>query len=999
MMAGQNRIAGKGRLTPAKTVRFTFDGKTYQGVEGDTVASALIANDVHLMGRSFKYHRPRGLLGAGAEEPNALLQIHPGTARTVPNVRASVQEVHDGLTADSQNRFPSLAFDLGALNKLGAPIFAAGFYYKTFMWPAKAWEKLYEPVIRAMAGLGKAPVEPDPDVYANRHVHCDVLVVGGGAAGLSAARAAALTGASVILCDEQPKLGGALSWESGSRVDDKSGFDWAQGVAAELDGMANVRVLTRTTAFGHQAQNHVALIERMPEAELASATGAPRERIWQVRAKRVVFAMGSIERHMVFGDNDKPGILLASAARELINHYGVTVGRKVGVYAACDNGYAAALDLHDAGVAIAAIVDSRANPDGELVAKARAAGIEIITGSVVHGAGGRLRISSMAVRPVGGGASRVIPVDALITSAGFTPSVHLYSQARGRVVWDAQTERFLPGDHPEGTQSVGACAGSTDLAETIDAAHALGARFGRETGGKAAKAKGAKVEAKESWAGGVNGPVDGAEDGDMAKAFVDFQNDVTAKDIRLAVREGMQSIEHVKRFTTNGMASDQGKTSNIHGMAIAAHALGRDIPQVGLTTFRSPYTPVTFGAIVGHARGKLFDPTRKTPMHGWHEAQGAVFEDVGQWKRAWYYPRAGEDMHGAVNRECKTVRDIAGMFDASTLGKIEVVGPDAAEFLDRIYTNPFKKLGVGKLRYGIMCREDGFIYDDGVVARMAEDRFHVTTTTGGAPRVMNMMEDYLQTEWPDLQVYLTSISEQFAVIALQGPKARDILAPLVDCVDVSGDALPHMSYAEGMICGVPMRLFKMSFTGEAGFEINVPADYGHAVWEAVYERLAAVGGCAYGTEAMHVLRAEKGYIIVGQDTDGTVTPDDAGLGWAVGKKKADFVGIRGMKRPDLVASGRKQLVGLKTKDPNVVLEEGAQIVADPKQAVPMTMIGHVTSSYWSENCGRSIAMGLVAGGQSRMGETLYVPMPGGRVIDVEICNAVFIDEEGGRVHG
>jgi sarcosine oxidase, subunit alpha len=464
----------------------------------------------------------------------------------------------------------------------------------------------------------------------------------------------------------------------------------------------------------------------------------------------------------------------------------------------------------------------------------------------------------------------------------------------------------------------------------------------------------------------------------------------------------MHSIEHVKRYTTNGMATDQGKTSNMHGLAIAAGLLGKEVPQVGLTTFRMPYTPVTFGALVGHARGKLFDPTRRTPIDAWHQANGAAFEDVGLWKRAWYYARAGEDMHAAVNREVKTVRENGGMFDASTLGKIEVVGPDAAEFLDRIYTNPFKKLEVGRLRYGIMCREDGFIYDDGVVARIAEDRFHVTTTTGGAPRVMNMMEDYLQTEFPDLKVYLTSISEQWAVIALQGPTARSILKPLVHDIDISNEAMPHMSYREGHIevggQKVPMRLFRMSFTGEAGFEVNVPADYGHAVWEAIYGYLKPVGGCAYGTEAMHVLRAEKGYIIVGQDTDGTVTPDDAGLGWAVGKKKADFVGIRGMKRPDLVRGGRKQLVGLLTKDPKVVLEEGAQIVANPKQPVPMTMIGHVTSSYWSENCGRSIAMALVADGNKKMGETLHIPMPDG-VIEATVVKPIFVDEEGGRLHG
>jgi len=436
----------------------------------------------------------------------------------------------------------------------------------------------------------------------------------------------------------------------------------------------------------------------------------------------------------------------------------------------------------------------------------------------------------------------------------------------------------------------------------------------------------------------------------------------------------------------------------MHGLAIAAETLGKEIPEVGLTTFRAPYTPVTFGAIVNHARGPLFDPTRKTAIHPWAQAQGAVFEDVGQWKRAWYFPRPGEDMHAAVNRECATVRKTAGLFDASTLGKIEVVGPDAAKFMELLYTNPWEKLEPGRCRYGIMLREDGFIYDDGVVGRLAPDRFHVTTTTGGAARVMNHMEDYLQTEFPQLNVWLTSTSEQWAVIAVQGPSARKIIEPFVEGIDVSDEAMPHMSVREGKICGVPTRLFRMSFTGDRGFEVNVPADYGQAVWEALWAEGEKHGACAYGTEAMHVLRAEKGYIIVGQDTDGTVTPNDAGLDWAVGKKKSDFVGIRGMTRPDLVAKGRRQLVGLKTKDPKMVLEEGAQIVDNPNQPIPMKMIGHVTSSYWSENCGRSIALALVAGGRDRMGETLFVPMPSG-VIEAEVTGMVFFDEKGERLNG
>ena len=982
-------------------MRFTFDGKSLTGLAGDTLASALIANDIHLVGRSFKYHRPRGIVTAGPEEPNALVGISRDKARHVPNVRATVQEIHDGLNATSQNRWPSLSFDVGEVNDLASPFFAAGFYYKTFMWPQKAWAKVYEPFIRHAAGLGTAPTEPDPDTYSSRYAHCDVLVCGAGAAGLAAALAAAEAGLSVILCDENPDAGGALRHETGVTIEGMPGWDWAQATKARLAGMANVRVLMRTTAFGYQAQNMVSLVERVSE-HLADPAEAPvRERLWQVRAGHVIMATGAIERHMVFANNDRPGILLASAARTYLNHYGVTVGRRVGVYTANDSAWAAAFDLKRAGVDVPAIVDVRDQVPEALAAEARTLGIRVLTGHAVKAAGGKLRVSSMSVvRVDGGGSAEVIPVDAIIMSAGWTPSVHLFSQSRGKLRFDADTQRFLPGEQAQAADCAGACNGATGTADAL--AEGLAAA---ENAISRLKAKGRSMtkalqaEGGASWNGSLIGAAPGAEAGKVVKAFVDYQNDVTAKDIRLAVQEGMRSIEHVKRFTTNGMATDQGKLSNMHGLAIAAEVLGKPIPEVGLTTFRQPYTPVTFGAIVGHARGALFDPTRRTPIHASHEAAGAVFEDVGQWKRPWYYPRAGEDMHGAVNRECTTVRRVGGLFDASTLGKIEVVGPDAAAFLDLVYTNPFLKLGVGRLRYGIMCREDGFIYDDGVVGRLAEDRFHVTTTTGGAARVLNHMEDYLQTEFPHLKVWLTSVSEQWAVIAVQGPRAADIVGAHVDGIDLSDEAFPMMSVREGVICGVPTRLFRMSFAGEDGFEVNVPADHGKAVWDALMETGQGMGACAYGTETMHVLRAEKGFIIVGQDTDGTVTPQDAGLSWAIGKNKTDFVGIRGLKRPDLVKSGRRQLVGLTSKDGKTVLEEGAQIVADPGQAAPMTMIGWVSSSYWSENCGMPVAMALLENGFSRMGETLFVSAPGGGFTEVSVRDTQFWTSKTGDGNG
>jgi sarcosine oxidase subunit alpha len=985
--SGTFRIKGAGRLTPARTARFTFDGKSYTALEGDTVASALLAHGVHLLGRSFKYHRPRGILSAGPEEPNALIDVSRDAARRQPNVRATVQEVFDGAKIASQNRWPSLKFDVGAVNNLFSPFFAAGFYYKTFMWPREAWVKIYEPFIRRAAGLGVAPTEEDPDHYANRYAHCDVLIAGAGVAGLTAALSAAATGQSVFLVDEQPEVGGALHYDAATTIDGQNGYDWAQATAAKLKAMPNVTVLTRTTVFGYYNHGFLGLVERVTDHVAKPGKDLPRERLWQVRAKKVVLATGSIERHMVFANNDRPGIMLASAARTFLNHHGVAVGRQVGVYTAHDSAYEAAFDLKRAGVSIAAIVDCRADPGEALLAEARRLGISVLSCHSVTDTGGRLRISSMTVARNGGGDARRIAVDALIVSAGWTPSVHLFSQSRGKLRFDDVNQRFLPNIYAQDCVSVGSCNGTDDLAELIDEAIAAG-------GGSVALSG----ENRFEWTGGMIGAAEGAGPDTTVKAFVDFQHDVTAKDIRLAVREGMHSIEHIKRFTTNGMASDQGKLSNMHGLAIAAEMLDRPIPQVGLTTFRAPYTPVTYGTLVGHSRGELFDPARKTPMHALETAEGAEFEDVGNWKRAWYYPKRGEDMLAAVNRECRTVREVAGVFNGSTLGKIEVVGPDAAQFLNLLYTNAWDSLKPGKSRYGIMTREDGFVYDDGVVGRLAEDRFHVTTTTGGAPRVLHHMEDYLQTEFPHLRVWLTSTTEQWAVIAVQGPKAREIIQPFVEGVDISNEAFPHMSVAECSVMGVPARLFRVSFTGELGYEINVPADYGPAVWKAIWERAEPMGACLYGTETMHVLRAEKGYIIVGQDTDGTVTPHDAGLGWAVSSKKPDFVGIRGLKRPDLVREGRKQLVGLLTKDPSLVLEEGGQIVADPNQAKPMTMLGHVTSAYWSENCGRSIALALVAGGRARIGETLHVPLKD-RTIEVEVTDMVFFDKDGGRIHG
>ncbi|MBN8838864.1 MAG: (2Fe-2S)-binding protein [Sphingomonadales bacterium] len=953
-MSGYRLPAG-GRVDRSRAIAFTFDQRDYRGFAGDNLASALVASGVTLFGRSFKYHRPRGLLAAGVEEPNALVTVTRGRGRTTPNLRAPSVPLHAGLVATSQNRHPSLGFDLGAINdRLGA-FFPAGFYNKTFMWPRSAWEKLYEPAIRRMAGLGESPTTRDPDHYAATYAHCETLVVGGGPAGIEAALAAAESGGRVILVDEGEEPGGAA-------LADPAQWGWLTEALVTLAAMPNVRILTRTTAFGFYHQNFIGAVERLTDHLAPGDAKGARERLWRIRAGEVVLAQGAIERPLVFDGNDVPGVMLAGAARTLALRYGVAVGRRVVVMAVHDSGWRDALALAEAGVTIAAIVDLRETVDAALVAAAKAAGIACHLGYAVTGVAGRKAVSGVMIAPGGTGAAQRIACDAVLMAGGWTPSVHLWSQARGTLRWDDNWGAYLPDKAIEHARCVGACGGDWDFGQGIAVAS-----------------------------------LPSAKPAHRQKAFVDYQNDVKSRDIELAVREGYRSIEHIKRYTTNGMATDQGKTSNLNGLRIASEALARPVTEVGLTTFRPPYTPQTFGALIGHHKDALFQPLRKTAIDDWAAANGAVFENVAQWRRARYFPHGSEDMHAAVARECRAVRDSVGMFDASTLGKIEVVGPDAAEFLNRLYTNPWKSLQPGRCRYGLLLREDGFITDDGVAGRMADDRFHVTTTTGGAARVLGMMEDYLQTEWSDLDVWLTSTTEHWGVIAVQGPRARDVIAPLVEGIDLSPEAFPHMAVREGRICGVATRLFRVSFTGELGFEVNVPAGDARKVWEAIHASGQRFGITPYGTETMHVLRAEKGFIIVGQDTDGTVTPGDAGMDWAVGKKKPDFVGKRSMMRPDIVASGRKQLVGLLTEDPNEVLEEGAQIVADPNQPVPMTMLGHVTSSYWSATLGRSIALALVRDGRARTGETLHVPMPG-RTIRAVVGPTIFYDPEGSRLN-
>jgi sarcosine oxidase subunit alpha len=986
------RVTAGGRVDRSQPISFDFDGKRLEGLTGDTLASALLANGIHLVGRSFKYHRPRGIVTAGSDEPNALMRVGTDPSHHTPNTRATEIELHDGLVAKSQNHWPSLRYDFGAITDLLSPLIPAGFYYKTFMWPKRAWRRLYEPAIRAVAGLGRAPTAPDADRYAQRYAHCDVLVIGAGPAGVAAASAAAECGARVMLCDEQLEFGGSLLAEPDASVMGQNAWAWVKEAVSRLAARDSVTLLQRTTAFGFFRDNMVGLSECMTERDPAK----PRERLWHIRAREVVFATGAIERPLVFPGNDRPGIMLAGAARAYLRRFGVKAGTRAVVIAGHDSAYRAALDLAMAGIEIAAIVDLRATGDEELSAAARAGGVPILTNSAIAGTSGRLRVNAVHIVEARAGRSttRRERCDLVLMSQGFTPSVHLFSQSGGTLRFDERLDAFVPGASVARERSAGACRGIFELSAVI--------RDGFAAGEEAAKAAG--------FVGVGPRPRPCAESGCTPfskvapsrrawsdKSFVDFQNDVTAKDIELAAREGFRSVEHIKRYTTAGMATDQGKTSNVNAVGIAAAVLDKTIAELGHTTFRMPYKPVTLGTLAGLSRRDLFDPVRTTSIHEWAVARGAVFEDVGQWKRARYFPHPGEDVRTAVNRECKAVRAAVGIFDASTLGKIEVVGRDAAEFMNRIYVNDFAKLETGRCRYGILLREDGFILDDGVVGRIAADRFHVTTTTSGVARVLAMMEDFLQTEWPELDVWLTSTVDQWAVIAVQGPEARAVLAPLVKGVDLSNAATPRMSVRVGRILSVPMRLFRVSFTGELGYEINVPADYGLAVWEAINHTGARYGIVPYGTEAMHVLRAEKGYIIVGQEIDGTVTPHDVGLSWAIGKAKPDFVGKRSLARAAMTDPDRRQLVGLLTEDASIVLEEGAQIVAFPNYPIPTKSRGYVTSAYFSSNLDRSIALALVAGGRAKIGQRLYVAMPDA-AIAVQIVNPDFIDPHGKRLN-
>jgi sarcosine oxidase, subunit alpha len=996
------RLAAGGRLIDrSKPLHFTFDGRHLKGFAGDTVASAVMAAGKRVLGRSYKYHRPRGVIGLGSEEMNALIGVGSG-ARHEPNLRATQIELFEGLTAVSQNRWPTLSLDVGAINNKLSRFFPGGFYYKTFMWPKSFWKHVYEPVIRRAAGLGKAPEGRDPDTYEHIHVHCDVLVVGAGVAGLAAAEAAAASGKTVIVADENPRFGG-LADITGGTIEGMPQIDWVRDKAEVLAAAENVHVLARTTVVGHWHHNYLMLFERVADHDPALlAIGTPRHRLWKVRAGQVILASGAIERPIAFANNDRPGVILASAARAMVERYGVSPGASGVVFTNNDDAYQTALVLKGAGVEVR-VVDSRARAEGVLAAKAREAGISVETSSVVSavntGMGG-LAIDSIKIAAYRKGQGRVVSerkvgCDFIAMSGGWNPALHLWCHNGGKIRFDDALQGFRPDRHQDPIVAVGAANGTFALPDILTEAYAAGERAGG--GGAPPRAIPAAVQADQKplepiWFAPATGKYNEGN-----KHFIDYQNDVTVADLELAQREGYESVEHTKRYTTFGMATDQGKTSNLNGLGVISEATGKTIPEIGVTTFRPPYTPFSFGAIAGVLTKKLFLPIRRTPIYQWHVDKKAVFEPVGQWRRAYTYPQNAENKQVAITREILGVRNKVGLLDASTLGKIEIKGPDAAEFLDRMYTNMFSNLKVGRCRYGLMMNELGFLSDDGVTVRLADDHFLMHTTSGGADRIAAWLEEWLQTEWTHYKVFVTPVTEQWAQFAIAGPQARDVLAKLSPSFDISNEALPHMSFREGTLAGYPVRVYRISFSGELSYEVATPANFGRGLWNAIVAAGEEFGLEPYGTEALHVLRAEKGYIVVGDETDGTTTPVDVGLDGLVSKKKADFIGKRSLEQPYLKAPGRKQLVGLLTEDLSEVLPDGAYAVKAVKDKPPMEMIGQVTSSYYSPTLSRSIAMALIQNGRARMGETISFPLEG-KVVRAKIVDPVFYDKEGSRLN-
>ena len=996
------RLSAYGRLlNKARSVNFTFNGKKFRGYEGDTLASALLANGQILVGRSFKYHRPRGIVAAGVEEPNALVNLGV-EGNFEPNQRATTTELFEGLLATSQNHWPSLEFDLGALNSKLSRFMPAGFYYKMFIHPRPLWKYVYEPFIRHAAGLGKAPKNRDADTYEHFYAFCDVLVIGGGIAGLHSAKAAAKSGARVIVLEQSAHWGGRALVDGGE-VDGSPVDNVVDKLLTELSSLENVTLRNRATGAGIYDHGYALGYERLTDH--TSDNAGPRHRLWRIRASHVVTATGAIERPLSFSGNDVPGVMLASAVRDYVVNYGVGVGDRTVIVTNNDDAYRTAIILKKSGLVVQAILDARMLAvDSPLVAEAKSVGIRVLMGHAISKVLGGKRVTAIEVCSQAGRGTVLekIECDTVAMSGGWSPVVHLWSHCGGKLIWDENFSMFRPDvdKAPKGVDGTafvspaGSANGHFGLMELIGDAHAMGQGAAEAAGfvcKRASAPEGSYIE--EAPMVPVWLMPQGANFALRSKSWLDYQNDVKVTDVQLAAQEGFESVEHAKRYTTLGMATDQGKLSNINGLAILSDALNQPIPQTGTTTFRPPYTPISLGAIAGEARGEVFQPVRRTPMHDWHDANGASWEPVGQWRRPYAYVQPSESIQDAVMREVKNTRENVGLLDASTLGKILVKGPDAGKFLDMLYTNVMSTLKSGKCRYGLMCNENGFLIDDGVVARINEETFLCHTTTGGAESIYGHMEEWLQTEWWDWNVYVANVTEQFAQIALVGPNARQVLERLSG-MDVSKDALKFMEWTDGLLGGFDVRIFRISFSGELSFEIVIRSSEGQTFWNALIKAGKDLGIMPYGTEALHILRAEKGFIMIGDETDGTVIPQDLGLHWALSKKKEDYIGKRAHARSHMSNPDRWQLVGLETLDGSV-LPDGAYAVAEGVNANGQNNVqGRVTSSYHSPNLNKGIAMGLVIDGPNRMGQIIDFPGTDGKTYQAKIVNSVFYDPEG-----
>ena len=996
------RLSKGGRLIDrSEALDFVFNGKRLKGYKGDTLASALLGNDQMLLGRSFKYHRPRGLVASGAEEPNALVHLGQG-GRFEPNQRTTTTELYAGAEMTSQNHWPSLEFDVGAVNNAFARFLVGGFYYKTFIHPRFAWKHIFEPVIRQSAGLGKAPKEADADHYEQAYDFCDVAVAGGGIAGLQAALVAGQAGKRVILLEQSPHWGGRAPVD-GDVIEGRPAEVWIKDTLQALEKLPNVTLRNRCMAAGVYDHGYILAEERV--ADHTPGDGRPKKRLWRIRATRIIAATGALERPLSFAGNDIPGVMLASAVRDYVTNWAVSPGDRTVVVTNNDDAYRTAIALKEAGLAVPVILDARSQANGPLAQKARAMGIRVEAGKAIAKVKGGKRVTGVAICLQAGEGAVIeeIACDAVAMSGGWSPVVHLWSHCGGKLTWDAAAAMFRPDPTKPPTShdgqamvyAVGSANGHLSAAQVLtDAAQGAAAAAGVTPSGVAAQAAPSdEAPIEPVWTMPQGAPIQL-----RSKMWLDYQNDVKVSDVQLAAREGYESVEHTKRYTTLGMATDQGKLSNINGLAVLAGALNAEIPNVGTTTFRPPYTPVTLGALAGESRGEIFQPLRKTPINAWHLAHNAYMEPVGLWRRAYCYPRGGETHGQAVDREILAVRSGVGLLDASTLGKIIVKGPDAGKFLDMLYTNVMSNLGVGKCRYGLMCTEAGFLTDDGVVIRLDEETWLCHTTTGGAERIHAHMEDWLQCEWWDWQVYTANVTEQYAQVAVAGPKARKVLEKLGG-MDVSAEAMPFMTFKDGTLGGLPVRVHRISFSGELSYEIAVPAGHGLALWEALMAAGAEHGIVAYGTEAMHVMRAEKGFIMMGDETDGTVIPQDLNLGWAISKKKADYLGKRGQERTYLASPDRWKLAGFETLDGSVI-PDGAYILAPGVNANGQGNVqGRVTSTYYSPTLKKGIAMGLVKGGLSRMGEVVEFSAISGAPIKAKVVDPVFYDKEGEKQNG